>query len=98
MSRSILALTAILSLGLAGNSVRAEDAAVTPAATDYANPAVWLCRPGRQEACSAPQASTIVAVNAALTHEAFPPPKNPPTTCSFLSPPSPHHPHPTPCL
>ena len=31
--------------------VRAQDAAATAAPTDYANPAVWLCRPGREDAC-----------------------------------------------
>jgi DUF3089 family protein len=86
MGRSILALTAILSFGFAGNSVRAEDAAATPAATDYANPAVWLCRPGRQDACSAPQDATIVAVNGALTREAFHPAKNPPIDCFYVYP------------
>ena len=86
MTRSILALAASLSLGLAGNSVRAEDAAVTPAATDYANPAVWLCRPGRQDACSASQEATIVAVNGALTHEVFHPAKNPPIDCFYVYP------------
>src|SRR3984957_170622 len=86
MSRSILALTAILSLSFAGNSIRAEDAAATPAATDYSNPAVWLCRPGRQDACSAPQDATIVAVNGALTREAFHPAKNPPIDCFYVYP------------
>ena len=86
MTRSILALAASLSLGLAGNSVRAEDAAVTPVATDYANPAVWLCRPGRQDACSASQDATIVAVNGALTHEVFHPAKNPPIDCFYVYP------------
>jgi hypothetical protein len=86
MIRSILAIASILSLGLAIDSARAEDAAATPAATDYANPAVWLCRPDRQDACSAPQDATIVAVNGTLTHEAFHPAKNPPIDCFYVYP------------
>jgi len=86
MFRSILALAFILSLGLAIASARAEDAAATPAATDYANPAVWLCRPDRQDACSAPQDATIVAVNGTLTREAFHAAKNPPIDCFYVYP------------
>jgi Protein of unknown function (DUF3089) len=86
MIRSILAIASILSLGLAIDPARAEDGAATPAATDYANPAVWLCRPDRQDACSAPQDATIVAVNGTLTHEAFHPAKNPPIDCFYVYP------------
>jgi hypothetical protein len=86
MIRSILALTSILSLGLAVGSARAEDAAVAPAATDYANPDVWLCRPDRQDACSAPQDATIVAVNGTLTREVFHPAKNSPIDCFYVYP------------
>ena len=86
MIRSILAIASILSLGLAIDSARAEDGAATAAATDYSNPAVWLCRPDRQDACSAPQDATIVAVNGALTHEAFHPAKNPPIDCFYVYP------------
>jgi hypothetical protein len=85
MTRSILALTAIL-LGLGMGSARAEDAVATPSATDYANPELWLCRPGRQDACSAPQDATIVAVDGTQTHEAFHPAKNPPIDCFYVYP------------
>ena len=86
MIRSILAITTVVSLGFAVESARAEDAAVTPAATDYANPAVWLCRPGREDACSAPQDATIVAASGTLTREAFHPAKNPPIDCFYVYP------------
>ena len=86
MIRSILAISSILSLGVAVDSARAQDAAVAPAATDYANPAVWLCKPDREDACSAPQDATIVAVNGTLTHEAFHPAKNPPIDCFYVYP------------
>ncbi len=86
MLRSILAITSVLSFGLAIDSARAEDAAVAPSATDYANPAVWLCRPDREDACSAPQDATIVAVNGKLTREIFHPAKNPPIDCFYVYP------------
>jgi hypothetical protein len=86
MIRSILAIATIASLGLGFDSARAEDAAVTRAATDYANPDVWLCRPGRQDACAAPQDATIVAVNGNLTRETFHPAKNPPIDCFYVYP------------
>jgi hypothetical protein len=86
MIRSILAISSILWLGLAIDSARAQDAAAATAATDYANPAVWLCRPDRQDACSAPQEATIVAVNGSLTREAFHQAKNPPIDCFYVYP------------
>jgi hypothetical protein len=86
MIRSILAITSILLLGLAIDSARAEDAAVAPAAADYSNPAIWLCLPGRQDACSEPQDATIVAVNGSMTREAFHPAKSPPIDCFYVYP------------
>jgi hypothetical protein len=85
MIRSILALTAALPLALVFAVARGAD---TPAAaaTDYADPAVWLCRPGRQDACSASQDATIVAVNGSLTRETFHPAKNPPIDCFYVYP------------
>src|ERR1700685_2683633 len=86
MIRSILAIASILSLGLAIDSARAEDGAATAAATDYSNPAFCLCSPARQDACSAPQDATIVAVSGSLTHETFHPAKNPPIDCFYVYP------------
>ncbi len=71
---------------VAANGARAEDASTVPAATDYANPAVWLCRPGRADACSSPQDATIVAVNGSLSREAFHPAKNPAIDCFYVYP------------
>jgi hypothetical protein len=55
-------------------------------ADDYSNPAIWLCRPGRQDACTEPQDATIVAANGTFTHEAFHPAKNPPIDCFYVYP------------
>src|SRR5260221_3910117 len=86
MLRSNLAIISILTLGFAIDGARADDAAPVPAATDYADPAIWLCRPGREDACSAPQDATIVAVNGSLTREVFHSAKNPAIDCFYVYP------------
>jgi hypothetical protein len=84
MRKPIFALSAILSLGLVPfASVYAQASAP---ADDYANPDIWLCRPGRQDACAVPQDATIVAVDGTFTHEAFHPAKNPPIDCFYVYP------------
>jgi hypothetical protein len=85
MIRSILALTGALSLGLIFAVARGEDRPAA-AATDYADPAVWLCRPGRQDACSASQDATIVAVNGSLKRETFHAAKSPSIDCFYVYP------------
>ena len=86
MLRSNLAIISILTLGFAIDFARADDAAPVPAAADYANPAIWLCRPGREDACSAPQDATIVAVNGSLTREVFHSAKKPAIDCFYVYP------------
>ena len=84
MFKGSLALASILALGWVDCACAADEPAV-PAA-DYADSAIWLCRPGRQDACTAPQDATIVAVNGALTREAFHAAKNPPIDCFYVYP------------
>jgi hypothetical protein len=93
MARGIFALTVILGI-LVGGGAGAEDSP-TPTATataaaaatdDYGNPDIWLCRPGRQDACTAPQDATIVAADGSFTREAFHPAKNPPIDCFYVYP------------
>src|SRR5258708_24939083 len=86
MLRSNLAIIWILTGGFAMDGAGADDAVPVPAATDYANPAIWLCRPGREDACSAPQDATIVAVNGSLTREVFHSAKNPAIDCFYVYP------------
>lgn len=38
---------------------------------DYSDPANWLCRPGRQDACAVDLATTVVAADGALSREAW---------------------------
>jgi hypothetical protein len=64
-------------------------AAAMPAAADqetYANPDVWLCRPGRQDACSVDQDATLIAVDGKLSHEAYHAANNPAIDCFYVYP------------
>jgi len=69
MFKRSFALASILTLGLVDYACAADAPAVP--SVDYAASSVWLCRPGRQDACTAPQDATIVAVDGTLTREAF---------------------------
>jgi hypothetical protein len=75
MLRSIFAVTATLGLSL-----------TAAAADDYGNPDLWLCRPGRSDACTLPQDATSVAADGTYTHEGFHPAKNPPIDCFYVYP------------
>jgi hypothetical protein len=87
MMKSIFAMAAILSFSIAAlNSSRAEETPAAHAAADYADTSVWLCRPGRQDACTASQDATSVAVDGSLMRETFHPAKNPPIDCFYVYP------------
>lgn len=49
----------------------AEQAKPAPAKNDYSNADNWLCRPGRQDACTVDLSTTVVAANGKLTRENF---------------------------
>jgi hypothetical protein len=82
MLRPLVMTAGAIALGL--SLYAAQPAAAT--GTDYSNPDVWLCRPGRTDACSAPQDATIVATDGTLTREVFHPAKNPPIDCFYVYP------------
>jgi hypothetical protein len=100
LALAILAFGCVLSVGTRAQQPAATPAtpatpaaaatpaapAVTAAADDYSNPDIWLCRPGRQDACTVPQDATIIAADGTFTHEAFHPAKNPPIDCFYVYP------------
>jgi pimeloyl-ACP methyl ester carboxylesterase len=69
-----LFLAVFAALVLSGASALAQPqtppASLSPA-PDYADPATWLCRPGRADHCAQDQTTTVVAANGALTREEF---------------------------
>jgi hypothetical protein len=95
MSARIFASIMMLALGLVSlNSAHAQatagtqgtPAAAAGSADDYANPDIWLCRPGRQDACTVSQEATVIAADGKLSDEKFAAAKNPPIDCFYVYP------------
>ena len=53
---------------------------------DYSDGRAWLCRPGRTDACTIDQNTTIVAADGTLTREEFKAEPNPPIDCFYVYP------------
>ncbi len=79
----LLTLLAIApSVGLA----QQPSAPTSAARNDYSDPATWLCRPGRTDACSVDQDVTVVAADGSTSKVAFKPATNPPIDCFYVYP------------
>ena len=63
---------------------RSFPAAAAPA--DYSDPALWLCRPGRADACAANLDATIIAEDGSMTREAFHADPDAPIDCFYVYP------------
>src|SRR5262249_52233810 len=62
-------------------------ASPTPAAkNDYGNPASWLCRPGRQDACAVDLTTTVIAANGKLKRETWAANPNASIDCFYVYP------------
>ncbi len=53
---------------------------------DYRDPANWLCRPGRQDACAADLSTTVVAADGARSVEPFKAASTPKFDCFYVYP------------
>lgn len=53
---------------------------------DYSRPSTWLCRPGRQDACTVDLASTIIAADGTLTREDWAADPDAPIDCFYVYP------------
>ena len=78
----------LLALVAAAPSALAQQpgAPASAARNDYSDPATWLCRPGRADACAVNQDFTIVAADGATTKVSFKPAANPPVDCFYVYP------------
>jgi hypothetical protein len=56
------------------------------AQNDYSKPDTWLCRPGRQDACTVDLTTTIVAADGKLTREDYKPNPNASIDCFYVYP------------
>ena len=81
--RRLLAIGILAALTMPTALVRAQ---ATSLAVDYRNDNSWLCRPGRTDACSIDQTSTIVAADGKLTRAPFAPLKDAAIDCFYVYP------------
>ncbi|HEY3889519.1 MAG TPA: DUF3089 domain-containing protein [Caulobacteraceae bacterium] len=88
MSRSaITALVLGASLALGGGlAAFAQTPAASPAKNDYTDAKAWLCRPGRDDACTVNLDTTIIAADGKMTREAFHPDPKAPIDCFYVYP------------
>lgn len=60
--------------------------AAQPAPNDYTDPANWLCRPGRTDACVTDQTATVVNADGSETTETWSADPNAPIDCFYVYP------------
>ena len=84
----LAALLATDGVGLLAQSAAPQTTPLTSAVepNDYSRDASWLCRPGRQDACSVDLTTTIVAADGSLTHEPWTAAANAPIDCFYVYP------------
>jgi hypothetical protein len=82
MKRLVLAL--LLAACAASGAFAAP--AAQPAPNDYTDPANWLCRPGRADACAADQTATVVNADGSESKEAWSADPNAPIDCFYVYP------------
>lgn len=58
----------------------------SPKPNDYADGANWLCRPGRQDACTADMTTAVVAADGTLTRETWSADPNASVDCFYVYP------------
>jgi hypothetical protein len=73
---------------LAAHATNAQTpaAATTASPNDYSKPDTWLCRPGRQDACTVDLTTTIVAADGKLTREEYKANPNAQIDCFYVYP------------
>ncbi len=64
----------------------AAPAAAAAKPNDYADPANWLCRPGRADACAADETSTVVQADGGESVESWTADPNAPIDCFYVYP------------
>ena len=82
-------LAAIL-LGLAAPAAASPSAGSAP--IDYADPAAWLCRPGKETACTTGLDAMVITSDGSHTLQTFQPAADPPIDCFYVYPTVSHEP------
>ncbi len=89
LSAPVAGVLALLFSFCAPHGALAQTAASATAATppaDYADPVLWLCRPGRADACAVNLDATIIAEDGSMTREAFRADPDAPIDCFYVYP------------
>jgi len=82
---SLLSITSLLSL-LFACLIPFQTQTQPAPKNDYSKAETWLCRPGRQDACSVDLTATVVAANGKLTREKFTADPKAPLDCFYVYP------------
>jgi Protein of unknown function (DUF3089) len=72
--------------GAAGALADAATAQVSAGRIDYTDPANWLCRPGRQDACTVDLDATVIRADGSTRIDPFHPDPNAPIDCFYVYP------------
>jgi len=72
------------------DSTSPDAKAVGPA--DYSDPAHWICRPGRTDACTVNLDATVIAEDGSMTRENYHADADPPIDCFYVYPTVSHQP------
>lgn len=75
-----------LALVATGTPIFAQSAAPAPTPNDYGDPATWLCRPDREDACSLDLSTTVVAADGSTTVEEWTANPNATVDCFYVYP------------
>ena len=85
-ARAAIALSLALSLGGTALAQAPATPAATPAPNDYTDPATWLCRPGRNDACAVNLDATVIQADGTTRVERFHADPNAPIDCFYVYP------------
>lgn len=83
MSKFLIGLFLLLSTPAFAQTPAAPEA---PKANDYSDPASWLCRPGRADACAADETATVVNADGSEHVETWAADPNAPIDCFYVYP------------
>lgn len=92
LKQCLVGVAMTTSLSFAGTASSQTAPATQPTAeaparpNDYSDPASWLCRPGRKDACAVDLATTIVAADGRLTKETWTADPKAPIDCFYVYP------------
>lgn len=83
---AVLAFSVLAIVPVTAQAPAAPATAPSPAKNNYADDASWLCRPGREDACTTDLTTTVVAGDGTLSVEKWTASPNAPIDCFYVYP------------